>query len=278
MKHVRSYLAVALAGLSTAQDSRRGSAPVGGTVPGPFGIGSCHTNNRSAQDTARWVPQMEAIGLRSYRTRPTGWAQVEPAEGKWDWEALDGQMEYLAEHGLAVRRHAQWQRPLEQARQAGHAAGEQSPGVVDYVTAIVRAREGEGQALRGLERAAELHRQGSNAGRLRQDRRRRVRRRQGGRSDCLVGLAAKSAHVNYLEQVIKAGAKDHFDYIMLHPYEVLNGIADNAGTEAVFMNIVPTVRKMLAAQNPAKAERADHLHRTRLRREEGRRHTRRTRW
>ena len=58
--------------------------------------------------------------------------------------------------------------------------------------------------------------------------------------------------VNYLEQVIKAGAKDHFDYITLHPYEVLDGIADNKGTEPIFMNIVPVVRKMLAAQNPAK--------------------------
>jgi hypothetical protein len=68
----------------------------------------------------------------------------------------------------------------------------------------------------------------------------------------MVGLAAKSVHVNYLEQVIKAGAKDHFDYITLHPYEVLGTVADNAGTEAVYMNIVPTVRKMLAAQDPAK--------------------------
>jgi len=68
----------------------------------------------------------------------------------------------------------------------------------------------------------------------------------------LVGLAAKSSHVNYLEQVIKAGAKDHFDYIVLHPYEVLDGIVDDAGSEAVFMSIVPTVRKMLAAQNSAK--------------------------
>ena len=69
---------------------------------------------------------------------------------------------------------------------------------------------------------------------------------------CLIGLAAKSAHVNYLEQVINAGARDHFDFITLHPYEVLNGVADNAGTESVFLHIVPTVRKMLAAQNPAK--------------------------
>jgi hypothetical protein len=56
--------------------------------------------------------------------------------------------------------------------------------------------------------------------------------------------------INYLEQAIKAGAKKHFDYITLHPYEVLNGIADNAGTESVYLHIVPTLRKMLAVQDP----------------------------
>ena len=66
-------------------------------------------------------------------------------------------------------------------------------------------------------------------------------------------LAAKSAHISYLEQVIRAGAKDHFDFITLHPYEVLNGVVDDAGTESVFLHIVPTLRKMLAAQDPAKA-------------------------
>ena len=71
-------------------------------------------------------------------------------------------------------------------------------------------------------------------------------------ANALVGLAAKSAHVNYLEQVIKAGAKGHYDYIVLHPYEVLDGVASNAGTEPVYMNILPVVRKMLAAQDPAK--------------------------
>ena len=35
---------------------------------------------------------------------------------------------------------------------------------------------------------------------------------------CQIGIAAKSVHVNYLEQAIKAGAKDHFDYLTLHPY------------------------------------------------------------
>jgi hypothetical protein len=69
---------------------------------------------------------------------------------------------------------------------------------------------------------------------------------------CLIGLAAKSVHINFIEHVIKDGGRDHFDFITLHPYEVLGTVADGAGTEALFMNIVPTVRKMLAAQNPAK--------------------------
>ncbi len=67
-----------------------------------------------------------------------------------------------------------------------------------------------------------------------------------------VAIAAKSVDINYLEQAIKAGAKDHFDLISLHPYEVLNGIADNQGSEALYMSIVPTLRKMLEMQNPAK--------------------------
>ena len=62
--------------------------------------------------------------------------------------------------------------------------------------------------------------------------------------------------MNYLEQVIKAGAQDHFDYITLHPYEVLNGIADNAGTEAVFMHIVPTRAQDARGPESGEGERA----------------------
>jgi hypothetical protein len=68
----------------------------------------------------------------------------------------------------------------------------------------------------------------------------------------VVGMCAKSVHVNWLEQTIKAGGKDHFDCIILHPYEVLSLAVEHAGTEPVYMNIVPIVRKMLAAQDPAK--------------------------
>ncbi|HEX4084262.1 MAG TPA: hypothetical protein VHY22_05080 [Chthoniobacteraceae bacterium] len=69
---------------------------------------------------------------------------------------------------------------------------------------------------------------------------------------CKVGLAAKSVDVNYLERAIQAGAKDHFDFVVLHPYEALDAVADCAGYEPGFLNIVPAVRKMLAAQDPAR--------------------------
>ena len=42
----------------------------------PFGIGSCHTNNTSAQANARWVPQMAAIGITHQRTCHTSWGAV----------------------------------------------------------------------------------------------------------------------------------------------------------------------------------------------------------
>jgi len=219
-----------------------------------FGIGSCHVNNRTAADNARWVPQMEAIGIRNYRAAQTLWGAVEPAEGQWRWDALDTQMAYLREHRLAfgglllgnprwnsldqpgtlpVNNLAAWSRYVSAV--VGHAKGSirdwevwneppnftgknQTPA--DYARIVVAAYDAA--------KAAD--------------------------PSCRIGLAAKSAHLSYLEQVIQAGAKGHYDYITLHPYELLDGVANDAGTEPLFMNIVPVTRKMLAAQDPAKAD------------------------
>jgi hypothetical protein len=70
--------------------------------------------------------------------------------------------------------------------------------------------------------------------------------------NAVVAMCAKSVHVNWLEQTIQAGGKDHFDCIILHPYEVLGTAVELPGAEPVYLNIVPTVRKMLAAQDPAR--------------------------
>jgi hypothetical protein len=217
----------------------------------PFGIGSCYINNRSAEDNARWLPQIAAIGVHIMRTCHTDWGALELEEGKWSWKALDEQMSYMADHqmdfgGIFIG-SPRWDK-------SGHAGlpVHNLPGWSKYVTEVVKH-------VKGKVKYWEVWNEPPNfigPNQTPEDYARIVVSAYDAAKAadplCLVGLAAKSVHVNYLEQVIKAGAKGHFDYITLHPYEVLGTVADNAGTEAVYMNIVPTVRKMLAVQDPAK--------------------------
>ncbi|MDD9969671.1 MAG: hypothetical protein OXR73_25730 [Myxococcales bacterium] len=63
-----------------------------------------------------------------------------------------------------------------------------------------------------------------------------------------IGIAAQSVNLNFLAQALDAGARNHFDFVTLHPYEILDLVRE--GWEPLFMNIVPTVRKLLADKSP----------------------------
>lgn len=65
-----------------------------------------------------------------------------------------------------------------------------------------------------------------------------------------MGLTVASVDIIYLEQTLDAGAAESFDYICVHPYETLGTV--DAGQEALFFGIVPTVRKLLQAKAPTK--------------------------
>jgi hypothetical protein len=67
-----------------------------------------------------------------------------------------------------------------------------------------------------------------------------------------IGLAAQSVNVSFLDQALDAGAAGHFDYVTVHPYEMLAAV--DQGFEAEFLSIVPTLRKMLAHRDPAHAQ------------------------
>lgn len=245
MKHLSLLLATVIAVQINAEDT---------AALGPFGIGSCHIHNRSAQDAAHWVPQMQAIGLRYYRSSCTGWSQVEPEQGKFEWKALDEHMSYLTEHGFVFGGLLNGGVKWNTLDKPGTLPVNNLPAWSNYVSEIVKHSKdrikrweiwneppnGTGRDQTPADYAKIVV--GAYNAAKKAD------------PDCLIGLAAKSVHINYLEQTIKAGAKDHFDYITLHPYEVLDGIASNKGTESVFMHIVPTLRKMLASQNPAKVD------------------------
>jgi GH35 family endo-1,4-beta-xylanase len=221
------------------------------TALSPFGIGSCYINNRSAQDNARWIPQMAAIGIHMTRTCHTAWDNVEQKEGQWSWDALDKQMNFIASNRMEFGGILIGSVPWDKEHSVGLPVGN-VPAWSNYVFHVVqhvgkKVKYWEvwneppnfiGPKQTAADYAKILVSAYDSAKKA--------------NPDCLVGLAAKSVHVNFIEHVIKAGARNHFDFITLHPYEVLGTVADGAGTEALYVNIVPTVRKMLAAQNPAK--------------------------
>jgi polysaccharide biosynthesis protein PslG len=254
MKSMRSRFAVSLLAASALFRSGPATAVAAESALSPFGIGSCYINGRSAKDLQRWLPQMSAIGLRVLRTCHVAWDTVEPEEGKWAWDEVDREMALVASNkmtcGALLLGSPRW----NTADKPGTLPANNLAAWSRYVTETVKHLKGrvkyfevwnEPPNFTGTDQTpadyAKLVVAAYDAAKAVDP-------------DCLVGLAAKSCHVNYLEQVIQAGAKDHFDWITLHPYEILDGVANHLGSEPVFLHIVPTVRKMLAAQNPARAD------------------------
>lgn len=219
---------------------------------GPFGIGACHARSLSAAESAKWIPQMEEIGLRYLRTGATSWGAVQPEEGRFDFKNLDEQIDYFGQHGLVFGGLLLGSPKWNTLDKPGNLPVHNLPAWSRYVGEIVGHTKdkiarwevwNEPPNFTGKDQTpadyAKLVVSAYDAAKA-------------ANPKCLIGLAAKSAHINYLDQVIQAGAKGHYDYLTLHPYEIFDGVASNAGTEAVFMNIVPTVRKMLAARDPEK--------------------------
>ena len=218
----------------------------------PFGIGSCHTNNTSAQANARWVPQMTAIGILSQRTCHTGWPAVEPEEGKWTWDALDKQMSYLEEQHIAFGGILAASPKWNTKDKEGTLPVNNLPGWSKYVSEVVKHAN---KRIKYWEVWNEPP-NGTGRDQTAADYARLVMAAydaaKAADPDCLVGIAAKSVAVTYLDQAIKAGAKGHFDYITLHPYEVGGCTITLPGSEMVYLQIAGTVRKMLAVQDSAK--------------------------
>jgi len=216
-------------------------------VLSPFGIGSSALRSH---DHNKWMPQMAAIGLRDIRACDGGWG-CEPEEGTWSWTTLDERMAYLESigvtSGILFNGLAKWDvkdvkggLPLQSLPEWGTMVGE----VVKHTKGKVKLFEIWNEPPNGTKNApasdfAKVVVAAYDAAKA-------------ANPDAMIGMAAKSAHISYLDQAIKAGAKGHFDYITLHPYEILGCIMSHPGTEPIYMSIAPTVRKMLAAQDPTK--------------------------
>lgn len=253
MPPIRLLLLAALIGTAAANRATGVDEPSPSAPLSPFGIGSCYINNRSAEDNARWIPRMAAIGLGVHRTPATDWGVVEPEPGKWAWGPLDAQMKYLDEHkfvyGAILAGTPGWNRKDA----PGTLPVNNLPGWSHYVTGLAGHLKGKVKRFEVWNEPPNFTGKDQTPADYAKIVVASYDAVKAVDPTALVGLAAKSAHVNYLEQVIEAGAKDHFDYVVLHPYEVLDAVSDDNGSESIYMHVVPTVRKMLAARNPARA-------------------------
>lgn len=218
----------------------------------PFGIGSCHANNWSAQANARWVPQMVKIGITMHRTVHTAWDAVEPEEGRWRWDGLDAQMNYLdsqhIRYGGILYVSPRWNKlDLPGTLPVNNLAGWSN-----YVSQVVQHCQGRIKYWEVWNEPPNNTGRDQTAADFAKVMIAAYDAAKAVDPNCQIGLAAKSVAINYLDQAIKAGARGHFDYITLHPYETAGCTVDHPGSEPVYLQIAGTVRKMLAARDPAK--------------------------
>ncbi|MBB5351560.1 hypothetical protein HNR46_001797 [Haloferula luteola] len=220
----------------------------------PFGVGSCHVNGRSVEDYQRWVPQMVELGLKDQRSLMSGWGELERTPGEWHWENMDAQWSYLHERGIETGTLLLGNPAWNQKDPPGHLPVNFIDGWSEYVRQVVRH-------FRGRIRRYEVWNEPPNFTGPQQtaaDYARLVVAAYDAAKavdpDAQIGLTTKSAHLVYLRQAIEAGAADHFDWISLHPYEVLDGIVADIGMEPIYANLVPSVRRMLAEVNPGRKD------------------------
>ncbi len=218
-----------------------------------FGIGSSHSSNWGVPANERWIPKMAAIGIGNTRSLNAGWSEVEPEEGKWRWDNIDKQMAYLESQkivfGVIFMGNPKWNvkdkrgdLPVANIEGWGrycYELAKHCKGRVKYYEVWNEPPNGTGRDQTAADYAKIVISAYDNAKKA--------------DPDCLVGIAAKSVAITYLDQALKAGAKGHFDYVTLHPYEVAGCPIKHPGTEPVYLQIESTLRKMLKAQDPAKA-------------------------
>ncbi len=212
--------------------------------PGPFGVAS---SAQASGQYASWMPKMATAGVKWVRLFPE-WNQIQPSAGTWNWSLMDAMLNTAASNHLNISGlflyNATWINSNTHTFPTNN-----YPAWSAYVSNVVRHAAGrvrywevwnEPESFAAGGTPAEYARVVTNA----------YDAAKAADPSAQIGLSVASVDILYLEQAIQAGAADHFDFICVHPYEVLGTLA--SGQEALYMNIVSTIRKMLAAKNPGK--------------------------
>jgi hypothetical protein len=211
----------------------------------PFGVSTSASSLRTFDN---WGPEVSKTGVKWLRGFDT-FEHLEPEQGNWNWRPIDAELA-AAEHnkmeisGLFFY-GAKW------IPSASGLPTDNLPAWSDYVSTVVRHVVGKVRYWEVWNEPPNfMNGKGTPA-----DYARIVNAAYDAAHEadpnCKIGLSAQSNNVNWLDKTLLAGASDHFDYIAVHPYEVLGTVG--SGFEGEYMSIVPTLRKMLAARDPSRA-------------------------
>ncbi|MCL1888459.1 MAG: hypothetical protein FWF96_06270 [Kiritimatiellaeota bacterium] len=219
----------------------------------PFGIGTCHARGHSLDAVDTWLPQLREIDVRWYRTPPGPqmW-DVEKNKGEWDFSKIDASIAHMEKNNMGF---------CVLLWGSGFNGDKGLPkndieAWAEYVRRTVGHFKSKGKAGLYYEiwnEPPNFTAQGDTAADYAKTVAAAYDAAKSADPTAKIGIAAKSAHINWLEHCIRHGAKNKFDWVSLHPYETVNGIADNAGSDALYLSVVPTLRKMLKALNPERA-------------------------
>jgi hypothetical protein len=223
-----------------------GSDPTGDASP--WGVGS---GAEWSGDYPRFDPMLESAGVHWLRLFPE-WQTIQPRRGQWNWKTSDsmaadaqahriqllGTWAYLAPWASAdggtrkfpirdiqfwrdyisgtVARYRNDVKYWEVWNEFNGSFGDSKNKVQDYARLVVAACD----AAKKIDPEAK------------------------------VGLSVANFDVGFLDAVIKAGARDHFDFICVHPYENLAAVGE--GGEVDYLSLAGNLRKMLAANNQPK--------------------------
>ncbi len=210
----------------------------------PFGVA---TGAPASVAYRRWMPLMREAGVKWARLG-VSWRGIEPKRGVWNFQKLDSMIRVGAANGMYLDGlflyNAPWINsnthtfPMHHLRAWSKYVSKlvaHTRGKVDYYEVW---NEPESFAAGGT--AAEYGRLVRASYDVAKQANPHVR----------IGLSVHCVDVVYLQEAIQAGAVNHFDFICVHPYEVLGMVQH--GWEGDYMSIVPTIRKMLAVYDPAK--------------------------
>jgi polysaccharide biosynthesis protein PslG len=231
-----------------------GSLVVGATATAqtnqgsPFGVAS---GAEWAGDYPRFEPMLHEAGVGWVRYFPE-WHSLQPKQGEWDWKRADEFVAKSRENHIQITAPLCYFAPWASSGNDGRTFPVKDMAYWrDFVTGVVGRYHKDIQYWEMWNEPQAFQKNGTPqmyADMV------RAAYEAGKRADpeAKFGLTSANFALSYLNMVLKAGAKDHFDYLCVHPYENME-LLKRLGGEIHFLSMAGNLRRLLAAHG----QRAD---------------------